>query len=170
MDCRGGYNLGMTESEPEPRKWEIEKPEHFQETFNEFLADAELGSAKYQAFMDFYRQLQLKQQRWDDLRILEEADPVPRRVRYESALRLIEFELALVNYEINHKETELPGYHGAFGVVSEIVSDLADASRTEIKHAQPETSEEQQVRFSQSKIYQVMTRSYLALMTKIAPQ
>ncbi len=165
--CIGSYNLGM--SEREPNRGEPDNPDHYRQTFTEFLAGEKADSAKYQAFADFYQSRQLRWTRFGELdRLGEDLQPAAR-LAHESELRITELEIALHNREIDRKRASLPGYNQAFNIISEMVADLAEASREEIKPAYPETPEQQLVKLSQSRINRVLDGTYIELVGRINP-
>lgn len=88
-----------------------------------FLADAALGSVKYQGFMDSLNQSELNDRR-EMLINMEKGFPLPITDHGESDLRIVEKRISLIENEIQQKCMKLPGYFEAYHTVGFLFDQL----------------------------------------------
>jgi hypothetical protein len=102
-----------------------------------FLEDATFGSAKYQGIMDCMHQNELNDTREDIINSLGgETDTVSKEVK-ESALRMNEQRMALLEHTIEQKCMTLPGFFDAYYTVEGTFDNLGMVLHKEARQIYP---------------------------------
>jgi hypothetical protein len=91
-----------------------------------FFREAEIGSVKYQALMDYKEIHDINAQMGRLYKALAETESTDKRIWMESELRVNEMRLALMEVERHKNEKQTPGYATAYYFLDSHLDDLRD--------------------------------------------